>query len=69
MADDADTTQERAEREGPALIAASKKPEAPKANGFCLSCAAPVADNVRFCDADCRDDYEIQERHKKINGK
>jgi hypothetical protein len=69
MADDADTTQDRFEREEPARLAASKKPEAPAAHGFCLYCNAPVEGTLKFCDRYCRDDYEAEELHRRIAGR
>lgn len=34
------------------------------ATGECLNCEAPVADGRRWCDADCRDDWQrAQRRH------
>lgn len=28
-----------------------------RAIGHCLNCEEPLADGVRWCDADCRDDF------------
>lgn len=35
-----------------------RKPVGPVATGFCLNCDEPLAAGHRWCDADCRDDYE-----------
>lgn len=39
--------------------------EGPKPTGFCLNCGpdVPLADGQRWCDGDCRDDW--QKRQKK----
>ena len=37
--------------------------------GTCYSCAEPVADGARFCDAECREDFERAERARRINGR
>ena len=48
---------ERAERDlGLALQV--RKPEGPSATGICLFCGEPVGGGVRWCDAECRDDWE-----------
>ena len=68
--DDADRTAERAEREAPLLLRAAKKPEGPKANGFCCWCKESLDDKTaRFCDEYCRDDYEREKRRSAVNGK
>ena len=30
--------------------------------GSCYNCGDPVADPLRFCDKDCRDDFQKRER-------
>lgn len=40
----------------------TKKPEGPLACGYCCNCVLAVPNGLRFCDADCRDDYEIDQR-------
>lgn len=57
MADDIDRMQEREAMFHDALIAV-RKPEGPKATGHCLTCEEPVEANRRWCDADCRDDFD-----------
>lgn len=39
-------------------VANSHKPEGPKANGKCHYCGEPVGEGVRWCDADCKNDWE-----------
>lgn len=39
--------------------------EAPPANGFCHFCAAPIARPQRWCDADCRADWEKEQWARK----
>lgn len=35
-----------------------RKPEGPLPTGFCYNCVEPLPDGHRWCDADCRDDWE-----------
>jgi hypothetical protein len=35
-----------------------RKPEAPATTGFCLNCGEPVADGLRWCSVECRDDWQ-----------
>jgi len=53
-----------------ALAAAMRRRHATlPAVGQCYSCAEPVADGARFCDADCRQDWERAERARRMNGR
>lgn len=38
-----------------------------KFNGFCYYCKHPLKES-NFCDEDCRDDYEYEQKRKKANG-
>lgn len=58
MADEADLTTERDEREAPARLAASRKPCLPPANGRCFSCGELIEPGLRYCDRDCQADHE-----------
>jgi hypothetical protein len=52
-----------------ALAAALRRRHATlPAVGTCYSCADPVADGRRFCDADCLRDWERVERARRLNG-
>ena len=55
--DEADLTQERAEREAELLRRASVKPAGPEPTGACLWCDEPVEHPRRWCDAECRDQW------------
>lgn len=56
--DDIDLQDQREEAWLSALVKV-RKPEGPRPTGNCLWCEEPVADAThRWCDADCRDDYE-----------
>lgn len=33
--------------------------------GCCHNCREPLADSLRFCDVDCRDDYEKIKRSRQ----
>jgi len=66
MADDVDLTSERIERERDMLMKASRKPDGPRANGFCHFCSEPVAAALRFCSVECRDDSEREARLRRL---
>jgi hypothetical protein len=36
--------------------------------GECRNCGQITAPEARFCDADCRDDYEHQAKMRKLSG-
>ena len=65
MADDADITAERDEREAGMRLAASRRDEGAKANGRCHWCDDPAPPLLRFCSSDCRDEHERIERLKR----
>lgn len=41
-----------------------RKPEGPAETGHCLNCGpdAPLPPGQRWCDTDCRDDWEARQR-------
>lgn len=47
----------------------ARKPEGPKPCGFCLNCDAPLPPDIRWCDADCRDEWEAwnSQEEKALN--
>jgi hypothetical protein len=57
MSDDADVAQETEERDR-RLALRVRKPEGPPACGYCHNCSEPVRGGERWCDDDCRDDWE-----------
>lgn len=57
MADDIDLAQDRDAKMLEAQIAV-RKPEGPQANGKCFTCGEGLPLTHRWCDANCRDDYE-----------
>jgi hypothetical protein len=67
--DDADLTAHRAEIEEGLLRRASRKPSGPPPIGECYFCQSPLTSGLRFCDAECRDDYENQQARKKTFGR
>jgi len=69
MADDADRAGEVIERFEAAAIAAiptTLKTVLPV--GRCYYCAKEVEDDLTFCDRDCRDDWEHEQRRRKELG-
>lgn len=61
--DDADIAGERDEKLMSSRLKAAHDfaPEA-KACGVCLNCGEPVAPARRWCDAECREDWELRRR-------
>lgn len=59
--DDLDRLELREELSAPARIAASRRPVGPVATGRCLNCDEIVSDHDRWCDANCRQDWEKQQ--------
>jgi hypothetical protein len=39
-----------------------RKPEGPAATGYCLNCDAHLSPKQRWCDADCRNDWQKTQR-------
>lgn len=68
MADIVDIAQEDMERDAPHIIAASRKPAGPVPNGKCHYCDEDVLDGMPFCDAQCRDSWESEQRQRQRNG-
>lgn len=61
MSDDADVTQERLESEA-ALFAKRRREPGLVAIGACYFCSETLGRPFLFCGAECRDDYEIEQR-------
>lgn len=57
MADEVDITAERLEREM-ALMLRRRAEAGPEPTGHCLWCGARLRRPLRWCDAECRDDWE-----------
>ena len=43
-----------------------RAPAGPEATGFCLNCDARLREGARWCDANCREDWQKQERAKAM---
>lgn len=52
------TAREEQER---ALSLQQRRPAGPLACGACHNCDAPLPDGMRFCDLDCRDDWQARQ--------
>ena len=46
----------------------ARQPPAPEATGFCLNCGEPLPPGQRWCDSDCRDDWERLDAMLKQQG-
>lgn len=46
----------------------ARRPVGPDAEGECHNCAAPVPAGARFCDQDCRDDWQHRKAARARNG-
>ena len=61
MADFADLGSAR-EQQDLALALAQRKPAGPAPMGYCLCCGEAVDDGRRWCDAECRDAWQADQR-------
>ena len=72
MADEADIANERAEQMlAASLVEAAHQLQAQKAKPFtgrCEYCGDPVADLVRYCGEDCRDDSAWRQESLRRRG-
>jgi len=59
MADEIDRAQAQ-EEQLTAIAQRFRKREGPEPTGFCLNCGEPLRGAHRWCDADCRTDYELR---------
>ncbi len=69
MSDDADRSDLKIEA---AILEGVRKARSGPAlpwTGFCLNCESEVAEPLRFCDADCRDDFDRLEQAKRRSGR
>jgi hypothetical protein len=68
--DDADRAADREDIAREAAVAAIRRRiEAMPSLGHCYYCGEALRPAKRFCDSDCRDDYERQEKMKALNGR
>lgn len=59
--DDQASNREIFDRE---LALKRRKPEGPPPCGFCHNCNEPLDEGLRFCDGNCREDWEYREQRK-----
>ena len=59
--DDADRAAEAFHREA----LSRRRPAGPPSTGVCLNCEAPLPEPHRFCDGDCRDDFEHRNAQRR----
>lgn len=68
MADDIDWANNMAQRERDAGLAAVRRaPPTLPPTGRCYNCDEGVPAGARFCDSDCRDDYEKMAKLRRQN--
>lgn len=48
-----------------ALAAASSKRPVAEPTGFCLNCGEPLSDGKRWCNPECREDWEVRTCRKR----
>ena len=62
MADDVDIANDRAQQSLDLAISAARRSGAYiQPNGQCYNCEAPLPCDLRFCDTNCRDDYQARQ--------
>jgi len=68
--DDADRAADREDIAREAAVAAIRRRiEAMPSLGYCYYCGEALRAGKRFCDADCRGDYERQQKARARNGR
>jgi len=68
MSDHADNADSRIYRTIDAGLAAARRAPALQPDSRCHFCDEIVATELLFCNRDCRDDFELQIRARKILG-
>lgn len=63
MADIADVANDNLESEIKRALSLINSSEVAKANGACLYCNEPLSLPRRWCDADCRDNWEKEQKN------
>ena len=67
MSDFADLASEREELDRALALRAAFRHEQPlPAIGQCHNCQASLPQGVRFCDCDCRNDYDARQRAERL---
>jgi len=66
VADIIDDAHEREEELRQKALEA-RKPVGPPACGYCYNCGEQLAQGLRWCDADCRDDWEKYQKARFNN--
>jgi hypothetical protein len=66
MGDFADEAQKTIELEQAGHLAKSKRPTGPQADGFCHYCNGNVESLMRWCDTECRDAYDEEQRLMRL---
>ena len=61
MADEIDQANDQAERHL-SVSMRLRMPAGPEANGECHHCGSPVAPGLRWCDRECRDGWQREQR-------
>lgn len=65
--DEIDRAQDREEQDR-GIALAMRKPQLIPC-GRCYNCAEPVSGMAEFCDAECREDYEMREAARTRSGR
>lgn len=64
--DEIDRAQERTEQfMNHSLGKLAATPALPAPTGACFNCQASVSDGERYCDSDCRDDWQHRQKYKQ----
>lgn len=68
--DDADRAEEKIEQAMEDALAEVRRAQyhGVKAVGACLFCGETLPPGFRFCDADCRDGWDYEQRLKRMKG-
>jgi len=68
VTDDADRSDAKIEAAIEEGIRKARQGQALRWTGECHFCGCEVSNPANFCDTDCRDDYEAEQRAKRLRG-
>ena len=64
-----DQGTDKEEKERASCIAANSRNSDRLIDGCCNFCHVPLGVGLRFCDNDCRDDFELERSRRRVNGR
>lgn len=66
--DEADLAQDHIEKTLALQIAQARAKAAQQPSGECLNCGEPLGEGRRYCNSECREDFEAREKGRQRSG-